>query len=131
MRVANYSVSVNDVRRSLIGELPLSDMDSVCLHDSVAEVAEEDDLVVGVAPLLEGVLRRRVVGTHPDHLRAKGVELVDVLRMTADLALARASETLREKEEDDGMTMIVSKRVELAVGAHQREVRSAIADCDH
>ncbi len=131
MCTPDLTVAVDDERGALVRKLALIDVYSEQFHKLMPEVAQEEDVVIWVTPLLEGLLRRGVIGADANDLGTKRIEICNVLRMAADLTFARSGEALREEEQDDGLAPVVTDGMHLAICPHEGKVRGGISYVNH
>lgn len=124
-------VAVDDERCSVVRKLALIDVYCEQLDKLMPEVAQEEDVVVRVTPLLEGLLGRGMIGADAYDLGPERIEFCNVLRMTADLPFARSGEALREEEQDDSLAPVVTDGMHLAIGPHEGKVRGGITYFNH
>lgn len=107
------------------------DVDTEQLDKPMPEVTEQEDVILRVTPLLEGLLGWSVVGANPDDLCTQSIEFSHALRVTAYLSFARVREALWKKEQDYRVPAVVADAVHLVIGSHQGQVWRCISDRDH
>ena len=131
MCVFDNPVAVDDECCPVIRKLPFIDVYPEQLDKLMPEVAEKEDVVVWVTPLLEGLLGRGMIGADANDLGPERIKFCNVLRVTADLTFARSGEALREEEQDDSLAPVVTDGMHLAIGPHEGKVRGGITYVNH